>query len=59
MVLAIHGKRLPPNVQRGSADAECPLQRVHEGCEAPRLQAALSRSFAFGGTNATLLFTRA
>jgi len=32
---------------------------LQPGTAAPNLQAAISSSFAFGGTNSTLLFARA
>ena len=50
---------LPPNAHCHAADAACPLNLVlAPGEAAPGLQAAISSSFAFGGTNATLVFTR-
>lgn len=59
-VLALHQRRLPPNAHVARAADDCPLRLVLEaGTEAPSLHAAISSSFAFGGTNSTLLFTRA
>lgn len=59
-VLALHHRQLPPNAHCDSPDPALGLNLVPaKGAEAPQLQAAISSSFAFGGTNATLLFTRA
>jgi 3-oxoacyl-[acyl-carrier-protein] synthase II len=58
-VLAVHRRQLPPNANCASPDSAMNLNLVPQaGAGAPRLQAAISSSFAFGGTNATLLFAR-
>jgi 3-oxoacyl-[acyl-carrier-protein] synthase II len=61
-VLALHQRRLPPNAHGEQVDPACALNLVGGpgglGEDAPQLQAALSNSFAFGGTNSVLLFTR-
>ena len=62
-VLALQRRRLPPNSHGQQADPACALNLVQgeggHGVEAPQLQAAVSNSFAFGGTNSVLLFARA
>jgi 3-oxoacyl-[acyl-carrier-protein] synthase II len=59
-VLALHRQQLPPNAHCTEIDPECRLNLVPApGAAAPRLEAAISNSFAFGGTNAVLLFRRA
>ncbi len=59
-ILALRERRLPPNVNGGQADPDCALNLVAPGdAEAPALEAAISNSFAFGGTNSVLLFRRA
>jgi 3-oxoacyl-[acyl-carrier-protein] synthase II len=59
-VLALQQRRLPPNAPDHRSDPDCALNLVlAPGCTAPRLEAAVSNSFAFGGSNAVLLFTRA
>jgi 3-oxoacyl-[acyl-carrier-protein] synthase II len=69
-VLALHHQRLPPNAHCDQVDPACALNLVapnpgqagvslSAGAAAPDLQAALSNSFAFGGTNAVLVFSRA
>jgi 3-oxoacyl-[acyl-carrier-protein] synthase II len=58
-VLALHQRQLPPNANCTAPDPACKLNLVLEnGVAAPQLEAAISSSFAFGGTNAVLLFTR-
>jgi 3-oxoacyl-[acyl-carrier-protein] synthase II len=58
-VLALARRELPPNVHGGDTDPECALNLVAPGeGAADGLQAAISSSFAFGGTNAALLFTQ-
>lgn len=58
-VMALEQRRLPPNMHVTQPDPECPVTLVDRpGFEAPNLRAAVSSSFAFGGTNAALLFER-
>ena len=59
-VLALHHRQLPPNAFCATPDPACRLNLVREaGAAAPDLNAAISNSFAFGGTNAVLVFQRA
>ena len=59
-VLALHRRELPPNAHCDVVDPACALNLVREtNTTAPALDAAISNSFAFGGTNAVLLFSRA
>jgi 3-oxoacyl-[acyl-carrier-protein] synthase II len=59
-VLALHHKRVPPNAHVTSIDPACRLNLVlYADTEATGLEAAVSNSFAFGGTNSVLLFRRA
>ncbi|MBT2335066.1 beta-ketoacyl-[acyl-carrier-protein] synthase family protein [Variovorax paradoxus] len=59
-VLALHRRQLPPNANCSEIDPACSLNLVaqHEDTSAPALEAAMSNSFAFGGTNSVLLFRR-
>lgn len=59
-VLALAEGRLPPNAHCDEPDPACRLNLVtRSGETAPGLEAAISSSFAFGGTNAVLAFRRA
>ena len=59
-VLALHRRELPPNAHGEAIDPACQMNLVREAnTSAPGLQAAISNSFAFGGTNSVLLFSRA
>jgi len=58
-VLALHHRQLPPNAHCSAVDPACRMNLVLQpGTAAPQLEAAISNSFAFGGTNSVLLFTR-
>ncbi len=60
-VLALQQQRVPPNLHRGAVDPACAALALVMPTDtaAPALQAAVSSSFAFGGSNAVLAFTRA
>jgi 3-oxoacyl-[acyl-carrier-protein] synthase II len=59
-ILAVHQRRLPPNMHCAEIDPECRLNLVgRDDVDQPGIEAAISNSFAFGGTNSVLLFTRA
>jgi len=59
-VLAIHRRSLPPSAHVSSQDPACAIRLVTQAdSPAPDLHAAMSNSFAFGGTNAVLIFRRA
>lgn len=58
-VLALHHRQLPPNAHCNEIDPACSLNLVkQDDTAAPALEAAMSNSFAFGGTNSVLLFRR-
>lgn len=58
-VLALHRRELPPNANCREVDPDCQMNLVAPGdSAAPALEAAISNSFAFGGTNSVLLFRR-
>lgn len=57
-VLSLKHQIVTPTINLDNPDDECDLDYVpHESRDA-RLQAVLSNSFGFGGTNGTLVFTR-
>ncbi|MGI9338359.1 MAG: beta-ketoacyl-ACP synthase II [Gammaproteobacteria bacterium] len=59
-VMALRDNTAPPTINLDNADAKCDLDYVaHRARELPPGKAALSNSFGFGGTNATLVFSRA
>ena len=58
-ILAIDQETLPPTVHLDEIDPQCQLKHVTQtGIHYP-IRAALSNSFAFGGNNTTLVFSRA
>jgi 3-oxoacyl-[acyl-carrier-protein] synthase II len=58
-VMALQRRQLPPQANTDAVDPECLLNLVEpDQTDAPNLSAAISNSFAFGGTNAVLLFSR-
>jgi 3-oxoacyl-[acyl-carrier-protein] synthase II len=59
-ILALYRGAIPPNMHCDRQDADCNVALVRDpGRAAPALRAAISNSFAFGGTNTTLVFKRA
>jgi 3-oxoacyl-[acyl-carrier-protein] synthase II len=54
--LAIYHGVLPPTLNHERPDAECDLDYVPQYARYHKVQVALSNSFGFGGTNATLVF---
>lgn len=59
-VMSIHRGAVAPSLHCEQLDPACQVALVHEpGRMMPSLRAAISNSFAFGGTNVTLVFKRA
>jgi 3-oxoacyl-[acyl-carrier-protein] synthase II len=59
-VQALAQGRLPPNAHCEQPDPACPFNLVLEpGCHVEGLEAVMSNSFAFGGSNSSLVFRRA
>lgn len=57
--LAVHGDRLPPTINLTQPDPECDLDYVPNISKTlPRLEYAMSNSFAFGGTGAALILKK-
>jgi 3-oxoacyl-[acyl-carrier-protein] synthase II len=57
-VLALERGVLPPTINLEKQDPLCDLDYVPNTAREVRVKAAVSNSFGFGGTNATLVFTR-
>jgi len=57
-VLAIARGVLPPTINVEDQDPECALDVIPNVAREVRVDAAMSNSFGFGGTNAVLLFKR-
>jgi 3-oxoacyl-[acyl-carrier-protein] synthase II len=55
-VLAISSGLVPPTATWRTPDPACDLDVVPGEARAHRVRAAMSNSFGFGGTNATLVF---
>ena len=57
-VLALRDQILPPTINYETPDPECDLDYVPNHARRAEVVYALSNSFGFGGTNASLLFKR-
>ena len=56
--LAIHEGLLPPTINHDNADEECDLDYVPNVKRKSSVQHAMTNSFGFGGTNASLILSR-
>ncbi|HET9350087.1 MAG TPA: beta-ketoacyl-ACP synthase II, partial [Burkholderiales bacterium] len=56
--LAIRDQVSPPTINLRTPDPECDLDYVPNEARKMPIRVALSNSFGFGGTNATLVFAR-
>jgi 3-oxoacyl-[acyl-carrier-protein] synthase II len=57
-VLALARGVLPPTINVEEQDPECQLDVIPNAAREVRVEAVMSNSFGFGGTNAVLLFKR-
>ncbi len=57
-VLAIRDKMVPPTINLDQPDTECDLDYTPHQARSCDINTALSNSFGFGGTNASLVFRR-
>ena len=58
-VLALLDESLPPTVHLQTPDPEFGLDFIQGAARAARVDVVMSASFAFGGNNAVLVFSRA
>ena len=56
--LAIHHGLIPPTINYETPDEECDLDYVPNEARQKEVNVAMSNSFGFGGTNATLVFKK-
>ena len=54
-VMAIRDQVVPPTINLDNADPECDLDYVANEARETKVDAVLSNSFGFGGTNASLI----
>ena len=57
-VLALRDQILPPTINYENPDPVCDLDYIPNHSRKAEVQYALSNSFGFGGTNASLIFKR-
>jgi 3-oxoacyl-[acyl-carrier-protein] synthase II len=57
-VLALHRNVIPPTINYTTPDPDCDLDYVPNAPREVRVNAVISNSFGFGGTNAVLAFKR-
>ena len=57
-VMALAHQVVPPTINLDTPDDECDLDFVAHSARDAKLEVAISNSFGFGGTNATLVFQR-
>ena len=56
--LAVYHGILPPTINYDTPDPECDLDYVPNVARSKEVNVALSNSFGFGGTNATVVFKK-
>ena len=57
-ILAVREQTLPPTINLENPDPECDLDYVPNTARQAKVKAAMTNSFGFGGTNASLIFSR-
>jgi 3-oxoacyl-[acyl-carrier-protein] synthase II len=58
-ILALKQQVIPPTINLENQDPACDLDYTPNTAREAKLEAALSNSFGFGGTNGTVIFRRA
>jgi 3-oxoacyl-[acyl-carrier-protein] synthase II len=56
--LTIYEDMIPPTINYENQDAECDLDYVPNVARSTKVEHAMTNSFGFGGTNATLILTK-
>ena len=56
-ILAVREQTLPPTINLENPDPECDLDYVPNTARQAKVKAAMTNSFGFGGTNASLIFS--
>ena len=56
--LTAYYDRIPPTINYTSPDDECDLDYVPDGARSTKVENAMTNSFGFGGTNATLILSK-
>ena len=56
--MSVYQQKAPPTINLHDQDPECDLDYVPNTARDVEINAALSNSFGFGGTNATLVFKK-
>jgi 3-oxoacyl-[acyl-carrier-protein] synthase II len=56
--LAIRDSQVPPTINHDNPDPECDIDCAPNEVRKMRVNVALSNSFGFGGTNATIVLKR-
>ena len=57
-ILALRDQVAPPTINLAKPDPQCDLDYVPNTARTMKIDVAVSNSFGFGGTNATLVFRR-
>ncbi|MCP4879049.1 MAG: beta-ketoacyl-ACP synthase II [Gammaproteobacteria bacterium] len=57
-ILAIRDQVAPPTINLDNPSLECDLNYVAHSAQEAKIDASMSNSFGFGGTNGTLIFSR-
>jgi 3-oxoacyl-[acyl-carrier-protein] synthase II len=56
--LTIYEDMIPPTINYDNRDGECDLDYVPNLARSTKVENAMTNSFGFGGTNATLILTK-
>jgi 3-oxoacyl-[acyl-carrier-protein] synthase II len=57
-ILALVNGVIPPTINLDNPDPDCDLDYTPNAARERTVEAVLSNSFGFGGTNGTVIFTR-